>query len=615
MGVPAAIAWILVFACVAALAIVVTVLYARVEEQRHGLNVHGAALDQQGKTIRGDVGRVRSDATNRLASFRREQEGEVRTDRLILDGKAMLSGTAPSSDTSSVPADGGGGSSSRNRCGRCGGKKHAEPTPKCDCNGSSNGGRECFISAMDPVAPVAPVAPAPSVPSASLPAPPWTYSDGDWLYLTDPKGEKYYKGGLAGTKAWLKDGLQVGRGGCVGESERSDGPGMAGQPGASAPPVGRGSLCFDPEAVSLTGKGPATPAEALTWGAGQRRVRVRDTVQAGMVALGEDGRHAFSANPSDDKWLMLAPAAAHAAVREGRSGSSSSSGVGSSLGVTGDLFVQGGSMYSGFSASLGDAYFLAPADALSVQPSAATTPFDMPLDWMSSLGPGGNRIVGDLAVSRDLSVGGGAGTLGGIPDGSGGSSTGMAGIRLMSPKSVRLALSPTQDALVVDPTAGTWIGTPTLFSGSMAAPQGSQASPGVLVDATPAITFQSGQSGGSAWRWGLDASAAPFGSAMVLSGDPASPPVLRATAGGLGVLLPAGTAPSAALDVAGDARVSGRLCLGSTCLTEPQLLSVIASLASGPATGPAGPAGPAGPQGPEGPVGPVGPAGPAAAVP
>jgi hypothetical protein len=612
MGVPAVIAWILVFVCVAALAVVVTVLYARVEEQRHGLNVHGAALNEQGKTIRGDVGRVRSDATKGLASFRREQEGEIRTDRLILDGKAMLSGTAPSSDTSSAPADGSSSSSSI-RCGRCGGKKHTHPNPSCDCSGSSNGGRECFISAIDPAAPAAAAA-APGVPSASLPAPPWTYSDGDWLYLTDPKGEKYYKGGLAGTKAWLKDGLQVGRGGCVGESERSDGPGMAGQPGQSGQPVGRGSLCFDPEAVSLTGKGPATPAEALTWGAGQRRVRVRDTVQAGTVALGEDGRHAFSANPSDDKWLMLAPASAHAAVREGRNptGSSGGGSTSSSLGVTGDLFVQGGSMYSGFSASLGDAYFLAPADALSLQPSAATTPFDMPLDWMSSLGPGGNRIVGDLAVSRDLSVGGGAGTLGGVPDASGNSGGGGTGIRLMSPKSVRLALSPTQDALVIDPTAGTWIGTPTLFSGSMAA---SQASPGVLVDATPAVTFQSGQNGGSAWRWGLDASAAPFGSAMVLSGDPAAPPVLRATAGGLGVLLPAGTAPSAALDVAGDARVSGRLCLGSTCLTEPQLLSVIASLASGPATGPAGPPGPQGPEGPVGPAGPAGPVGPAAVVP
>jgi hypothetical protein len=52
--------------------------------------------------------------------------------------------------------------------------------------------------------------------------------------------------------------------------------------------------------------------------------------------------------------------------------------------------------------------------------------------------------------------------------------------------------------------------------------------------------------------------------------------VLTATQGGVGVLLPAGAVPTATLDVAGDGRFAGSVCLGRTCINESQLAALLA---------------------------------------
>jgi hypothetical protein len=53
-------------------------------------------------------------------------------------------------------------------------------------------------------------------------------------------------------------------------------------------------------------------------------------------------------------------------------------------------------------------------------------------------------------------------------------------------------------------------------------------------------------------------------------------PILTASPAGVGIMLPRDVDPAAALDVRGDARLSGKLCIGTACVTQPGLAAIAA---------------------------------------
>ena len=93
--------------------------------------------------------------------------------------------------------------------------------------------------------------------------------------MTDASGSRYFKGGLAAATAWLRDGVQVSEGACVGEAA-DDGTRLA---------TG-GAVCFGN--ASSSGASGASGAQAATsiYGRGQegsRMVTLHDVLQVGSV--------------------------------------------------------------------------------------------------------------------------------------------------------------------------------------------------------------------------------------------------------------------------------------------------------------------------------------------
>ena len=119
-------------------------------------------------------------------------------------------------------------------------------------------------------------------------------------------------------------------------------------------------------------------------------------------------------------------------------------------------------------------------------------------------------------------------------------------------------------AFAADPGRGAWIGSPATFSAPSArawsAPEGAYVKIDPNDPGGPSVRL------GGPWRMGAAKDGSSFAVERTgVNGVQSIFPIVAATSG-VGVMLPRGSRPASALDVGGDARVSGSLCVGGTCV-------------------------------------------------
>ena len=363
-------------------------------------------------------------------------------------------------------------------------------------------------------------------PAAAKPAAP----EDQWMYMTDPTGSRLFQGGLAASTAWFRDGMQLAPGTCIKDSS-ADG----------------GAVCFASSGAD-------------------RVVRVWDTLQAQSIKVGGgDGS---------------GPAAMLTHMAPNKEAPRGALLVDTSFGVRGKMQVAEDAEFDGLATFNGPAKFARGAEATTGGFIASGPPGSAPI--ASRKGGGG------LA---DEAKGGGvrmfAATTTANPQ---------VHMSFLSKdgKAMSDALSVSPDGsirsahLMTDAHRGAWLGA----HAAAAATPWSDA--GVHLESAPVpgenkwastgagVKLGGGTTSASEWRAGVWQKANAFDRfvlerAVHGAKGATAVPVLTATSGGLGVMVPAGRDPKSALDVVGDVRLSGRLCVGEACIA-PKDMTAISSL-------------------------------------
>jgi hypothetical protein len=243
MGLATAISLVILTICAVTLVVLVAVLFKRQHHTNEDVHTVAASVMQ----------------TNQAAAARAAaQRAEVDTERLRLSAHAALT-TKPPTCEPLPPTATPHGSCQQKQQPTCEAAKTStceaeKPQQQPTCESSST--CEGFLSSQ-PGGEVVALSP----------------SD-EWMYLTDPSGKRFLKGGLAASSAWLRDGAQLPAGSCVRE--------VAGKNGAKK----TGAVCFggeagDPAALNVVGRA----AEAD----GKRVVKVWDELQASSVSAASVG--------------------------------------------------------------------------------------------------------------------------------------------------------------------------------------------------------------------------------------------------------------------------------------------------------------------------------------
>ena len=123
-----------------------------------------------------------------------------------------------------------------------------------------------------------------------------------------------------------------------------------------------------------------------------------------------------------------------------------------------------------------------------------------------------------------------------------------------------------------------WFKSPAVFA-DQSPTSASPGSSAVTIEtaSTKALATGPGVRLGDSWRIGATpggGSVASAKSGLFFESMGAKIPIAQMNSRGVGILLPTGQSPAAALDVGGDARISGRLCVGSACIDSGGLASV-----------------------------------------
>jgi hypothetical protein len=446
--------------------------------------------------------------------------------------------------------------------------------------------REAFLSSEGFLSP----------PPPPIPPPPGPAQPSDWMYLTDATGAEYLRGGLAAASTWLRDGVQMPSGGCVKEVG-------AGTQGSSVCFGNGGSGGGEPGALNLIGKRAGVVGQGMSSFAGPRRVRVWDQLEAGGVSaktFGVVGSGAsFSAaedGTADEVWLTGADGTPTSLVVKGTLASEGG------IGTLGDIYALGSTLTMGDAVNFGDSVTL--GNKVTLGNSVAMERMGSASDVLAggivgavggvySLGERGSSPLAARGTEKngvliDPTIGDqGTGYYGLLDDAQGSLSlvaaTGAPSIRLAfgdaASSSEAVTVGPSGSiesaAMSSDPARGTWLRSPTLVSSSPWA-TGSVALESSAADsAATGAGVRLGGGNSSSWRLGVLQDAGSDRFVLERNQQTSAPsPYLTASAFGVGIMVPAGQDPGAALDVRGDARVTGQLCVGASCVGQSEFESL-----------------------------------------
>ena len=419
--------------------------------------------------------------------------------------------------------------------------------------------------------PAHPPAPAPPKPKPPVPG------DGSWMYMVDPAGSRLFKGGLAASTAWFRDGVQVSPGKCI--SEGAD---------------GGGAMCFESSGASVgsAGKNDKKPNVVRVWDAlHAQHVHGDDSIGVGGVRMTEVTHPGVGGGS-----LHKGQRALHVDAGLTTAGPLSATGAaefGSSAEFHGAADFRGATSFGGAArfggaADFGrPAHFGAAADFGGEANFRGATKFARPAElahgavsdsdgYYAAGAPGAAPIVARVAKGAKGAAWASAGL---IED-----SKHAGDLRVFSKDSVALStVDPSgnsrggpNDLLVASARDGTWV------RDRLSVTHAGDGRGLVLADdgGIEYVPKMGSKSTAAAWRTGIWEQARQPSSFVIESvsgGGKSKTPMLSATAGaGVGVMLPRGTVPQAALDVAGGARFSGSLCVGSTCMSASDFAAIAA---------------------------------------
>jgi len=416
------------------------------------------------------------------------------------------------------------------------------------------------------------------------------------MYLTDATGEEYLKGGLAAASTWLRDGVQMPSGGCVKEVG-------AGTQGSSVCFGNGGAGGGEPGALNLIGKRAGVVGQGVYSVADPRRVRVWDQLEAGGVSaktLGVVGSGAsFSAaqdETANEVWLAGDDGTPTSLVVKGTLASEGG------IGTLGDIYALGSTLTMGDAVNFGDSVTFGNKVTLgnNVSMERMGSASDVlaggivgAVGGVYSLGERGSSPLAARGTSKtgeliDPEIGDqGTGYYGLLDDAQGSLSLvaarGAPAIRLAfgdaASSSEAVTVGPSGSiesaAMSSDPARGTWLRSPTLVSSSPWA-TGSVALESSAADsAATGAGVRLGGGHSSSWRLGVLQDAGSDRFVLERNQHASAPsPYLTASAFGVGIMVPAGQDPGAALDVRGDARVTGQLCVGTSCVGQSEFESL-----------------------------------------